>query len=60
MASLRGRFALPPSDRRHDALDRVTRLDLVDARPALDVIVVSGTTIIGLVVGALTARRRTA
>jgi ABC-2 type transport system permease protein len=43
----------------YDALDRVTRLDLVDARLALDVIVVAGATILALVLGALTLRRRT-
>ena len=44
----------------YDALDRVTRLDLVDARLALDVIVVAGSTILALMLGAVTLRRQTA
>jgi ABC-2 type transport system permease protein len=44
----------------YDALDRVTRLDLVDARLVLDVIVVAGSTVLALMFGALTLRRRTA
>jgi ABC-2 type transport system permease protein len=44
----------------YDALERVTRLDLVDARLVLDVIVVAGSTVLALVFGALTLRRRTA
>jgi ABC-2 type transport system permease protein len=43
----------------YDALDRVTHLDLVDGRLLLDVIVVVGTTVLALVLGALTLRRRT-
>jgi ABC-2 type transport system permease protein len=44
----------------YDALNRVTHLDLVDARLVLDVVVVAGTTVLALVLGALTLRRRTA
>jgi ABC-2 type transport system permease protein len=43
----------------YDALDRVTHLDLVDWRLALDVAVVVLSTILALVLGALTLRRRT-
>ena len=43
----------------YDALDRVTHLDLVDARLALDVAVVVLCTVMALVLGALTLRRRT-
>jgi len=43
----------------YDALDRVTHLDLVDARLAFDVVVVIGTTLLALTLGALTLRRRT-
>ena len=43
----------------YDALDRVTHLDLVDRRLALDVAVVILSTILALVLGALTLRRRT-
>ena len=43
----------------YDALDRVTHLDLVDARLALDVAVVVLCTVTALVLGALTLRRRT-
>jgi ABC-2 type transport system permease protein len=50
---------LPPTYA-YDALDRVTHLDLVDARLVLDVVVVAGTTVLALVLGALTLRRRTA
>jgi ABC-2 type transport system permease protein len=44
----------------YDALDRVTHLDLVDARLVLDMVVVAGATLLALVLGALTLRRRTA
>jgi ABC-2 type transport system permease protein len=43
----------------YDALDRVTHLDLVDGRLALDVTVVVATTLLALALGALTLRRRT-
>ena len=43
----------------YDALDRVTHLDLVDGRLALDVTVVVATTVLALALGALTLRRRT-
>lgn len=44
----------------YDALDRVTHLDLVDARLVLDMVVIAGATLLALVLGALTLRRRTA
>jgi ABC-2 type transport system permease protein len=43
----------------YDALDRVTHLDLLDWRLALDVAVVVLCTVMALVLGALTLRRRT-
>jgi ABC-2 type transport system permease protein len=43
----------------YDALDRVTHLDLVDGRLALDASVVTGATLLALALGALTLRRRT-
>ena len=43
----------------YDALDRVTHLDLVDGRLALDVAVVVLSTVLALIFGALTLRRRT-
>jgi ABC-2 type transport system permease protein len=44
----------------YDALDRVTRLGVLDARAALDVAVVLGVTLLALALGATTLRRRTA
>jgi ABC-2 type transport system permease protein len=44
----------------YDALDRVTHLDVIDGRLALDVAVVVLSTLLALVLGALTLRRRTA
>jgi ABC-2 type transport system permease protein len=44
----------------YDALDRVTHLDVIDGRLAIDVAVVVLSTLLALVLGALTLRRRTA
>ncbi len=43
----------------YDALDRVTRLGVFDARVGLDVGVISGATLLALALGAVTLRRRT-
>jgi ABC-2 type transport system permease protein len=44
----------------YNALDRVTHLDVIDGRLAIDVAVVVLSTLLALVLGALTLRRRTA
>jgi ABC-2 type transport system permease protein len=44
----------------YDALDRVTHLDVIDGRLAIDVAVVVLSTLLALVLGALTLRRKTA